>query len=60
MYILNKIYKYFFFIPKKRMKYVVGLFSVIIQEKVTPVFWQKITNHCLYGINTKLHLICRN
>jgi len=41
MYILNKIYKYFFFIPKKRMKYVVGLFSVIIQEKVTPVFWQK-------------------
>jgi len=45
MYILNKIYKLFFFIPKKRMKYVVGLFSVIIQEKVTPVFWQKITNH---------------
>jgi len=41
MYILNKIYKLFFFIPKKRMKYVVGLFSVIIQEKVTPVFWQK-------------------
>jgi len=41
MYILNKIYKLFFFIPKKRMKYVVGLFSVIIQEKVTPVFLAK-------------------
>jgi len=48
---LNKIYKLFFFIPKKRMKYVVGLFSVIIQEKETPVFLAKnIKPLFIYGI----------